>query len=555
MVKLVDLEWVDMIENSLEAIQSVVNNPRNVIKEEELIVNVVNAKKGGSEVVRNLAQHASYVDDFNEDAGEVRPGKLMQRYREDSINLYENRLAFTALEYAFRFVSIRYDALLDAMSDEYGAKLKIRSDMQSETEKVHLDMFLHIKEIDNAMLTDDKNSEVFARISRIHRMLTVFMRSSFATQMSQLPRIKGTINKTNVLKKNKTYKQIVALFEYLRSYDDVGYSIKIVEQNPVISAQFEEDIYRNILFNYLILKGYLEDKDDRKITIATKGRKRTLRPKFIREIIEELTEDYDLPDVEVRKVLIEELTKADLMKEEAEERKRLVEEQEQRKKEEAERKKRELEEEKERERKAKEEEKERKRREKLIEEERRKSELAERNIEDRRRSGIFRKEIASFREHLDEQLSAREEAAAVKAESMRDFADAVQILEETERIKREELERLKQQKKEEQERIKYERLLEKRRIEEERERLVKEQLQKEEEERQRQLQAEREEAERHLEEDRARLSSVSAELENFEKELKTRLELRKRQAEDARRAEEERERQRKERLARKKTVG
>ncbi len=555
MVKIVDLGWVDMIENSLEAIQSIVNNPRNVIREEELVVNVVNAKKGGAEVVRHLSQHASYVDDFNEDSGDVRPGKLMQRYREDSINLYENRLAYTALEYAARFVDIRYDALIAAMSDEYGAKLKIRSDMKGETEQVHLDMFLHIKEIDNAMLTDDKNSEVFSRISRIQRMLTVFMRSSFAMQMSKLPRIKGTINKTNVLKKNKVYKQIVALFEFLRSYDDVGYSIKIVEQNPTITPQFEEDIYRNILFNYLILKGYLEDKDDRKVTVATKGRKRTLRPKFIREIIEELTEDYDLPDVEVRKVLIEELTKADLMKEEAEERRRLVEEQEQRKKEEAERLKREKEEEKERERKAKEEEKERKRREKLIEEERRKSELAERNIEDRRRSGIFRKEIASFREHLDEQLSAREEAAAVKAESMRDFADAVQILEETERIKREELERLKQQKKEEQERIKYERLLEKRRIEEERERLVKEQLQKEEEERQRQLQAEREEAERHLEEDRARLSSVSAELENFEKELKTRLELRKRQAEDARRAEEERERQRKERLARKKTVG
>ena len=134
MVKIVDLEWVDMIENSLEAIQSIVNNPRNVIREEELVVNVVNAKKGGAEVVRHLSQHASYVDDFNEDSGDVRPGKLMQRYREDSINLYENRLAYTALEYAARFVDIRYDALIAAMSDEYGAKLKIRSDMKGETE-------------------------------------------------------------------------------------------------------------------------------------------------------------------------------------------------------------------------------------------------------------------------------------------------------------------------------------------------------------------------------------------------------------------------------------
>ena len=75
MVKLVDLEWVDTIEKSLEAIQNIVNNPRNVIKEEELVVNVVNAKKGGSEVVRNLAQHASYVDDFNEEKAEVKPLK------------------------------------------------------------------------------------------------------------------------------------------------------------------------------------------------------------------------------------------------------------------------------------------------------------------------------------------------------------------------------------------------------------------------------------------------------------------------------------------------
>jgi hypothetical protein len=63
-----------------------------------------------------------------------------------------------------------------------------------------------------------------------------------------------------------------------------------------------------------------------------KQKKRKLKPKFIKEIIEELTEDYDLPDIEIRKVLIEELTKEQLMKEEEAERRRLVEEQEKKKK-------------------------------------------------------------------------------------------------------------------------------------------------------------------------------------------------------------------------------
>ena len=102
------------------------------------------------------------------------------------------------------------------------------------------------------------------------------------------------------------------------------------------------------MFNYLVLKGYLEDEKDRIAPAPVKTKKRALKPKFIKEIIEELTEDYDLPDIEIRKVLIEELTKEQLMLEEAEERRRLVEEQEQRKREEEERIRREKEAEEER---------------------------------------------------------------------------------------------------------------------------------------------------------------------------------------------------------------
>ena len=555
MEKIVDLSWVDAIEETLEAMQAIVSSPRNVIKEEELIVSVANAKKAGSEVVRHLAQHSALVDNFDYDTGDVRPGKLMQRYREDSIGLYENRLVFTTMEYAFRFVKVRHDALFEAMSDEFGAKLKIKSDMTSATERVHLDMFLHIKEIEGALETDDKNAEVFARISRMYRVLSVLMNSSFAEQMSKLPRVKGTINKTNVLKKNKNYRKILALFEFLKKYEDIGYSIKIIEQNPHINEEFERSIYHNIMFNYLILKSYLEDEKDRRTPSAAKGRKRKLKPKFIREIIEEITENYDLPDVEIRKVLIEGLTKAQLMKEEADERRRLVEEQEKRKKEEAQRKKEEELAEKERIRQEKEAEREKKRREKQIEEERKRNELAERNIEDRRRSMIFQKEIKDFTDHIEDQLALRAEAAAQTAEGISDFADAAAILEETERLRREEVERIRQQKKEEQERLRFERLLEERRAEEERERLIKEQLEKEEKERREQQEREEKILAEQLAHDREMLAPITAEFGIFASELPGRIALRARRQEEAKRAEEERERQRRERLARKKSGG
>ena len=95
--KTVDLTWVDAVEESLEGFQNIISMPRNVIKEEELIVNVANARKAGADTVRHLAQHASLVEDFDERTGNVRPSHLMQKYREDSVALYENRLIYTAM--------------------------------------------------------------------------------------------------------------------------------------------------------------------------------------------------------------------------------------------------------------------------------------------------------------------------------------------------------------------------------------------------------------------------------------------------------------------------
>ena len=65
MEKTVDLTWVDAVEDSLASFQNIVSNPRNVIREDELIVNVANAKKAGADVVRHLAQHSALVEKFD----------------------------------------------------------------------------------------------------------------------------------------------------------------------------------------------------------------------------------------------------------------------------------------------------------------------------------------------------------------------------------------------------------------------------------------------------------------------------------------------------------
>ena len=536
MEKLVDTSWIDAIESALTGFQNIIASPRNVIREDELIVNVANAKKTGSDVVRHLAVHTSLVEDFNEESGDVRPSKLMQKYREDSIGqVYENRVVFTTLEMAFQFVKIRHDALFEAMSDEFGAKLKVKTDMTSSNEVVHMDTFIHIRDVDSALDTDDKNREVFERISRLYRILSTNMNSHFARHMAKYPRVKGTVTKTNVLKKNKNYHAIMELMEFLKGYGDIGYTIKIIEQNPVVDENFQKDIFHNVLFNYLVLKGHLERDKDRRLPAPMKEKKRSLKPKFIKEIIEELTEDYDLPDIEIRKVLIEELTKEQLMREEAAERRRLVEEQEKRKKEEEQRIKREKEEEKERLRREKEEEKERLRLEQEAERQKQLIARMEREQEDRRRSKLFRKELEHFAKYFEERLQERSEKEQLEIVARQDFEDAAYILEETERLKQEELERARIRRREERERQQQEEFEARQKaLAEEADRLEKVRLEKLAEEERLKLQLEEQEEaariERHMQ-DLLAVESYAREISDFRKNIIARTQLRKDAAE------------------------
>ena len=457
--KLVDLTWVDAIEEALEGMQNIVSNPRNIIREDELIVNVAHVKKAGSDVVRHLAQHGSLVDNFDADTGEVRPNKLMQKIREDSAEIYENRVAFTVIEEAYHFVKIRHDALFESLGEEFGAKLKVESFMESATEVLHVDNFVHIRKKDNALEIDEKNRDVFNRIDRMNRVLTSFMNSQFGQQMAKTNRVRGVLTKTNVLKKNPNYKAIVKLHEFLKIYNDVGYVIKITEQNPKIDEIMEQNIYHNILFQYIVLKGYLEDEADRALPTPAKQRTRKLRPKVIKEIIEELTDNYDLPDLEIRKVLIEELTREQLMLEAEAERLRLIGEREEAKKAEEELARLRKEEEEERLQKEREAEEERQRLAKLETERLRRIREVEQEMEDRRRSNLFVDELRYFQDHVYEHLAEREEEKRKWDEhsELSDFADAAKVLEDAEELLRrqqeEALEAKRRQEEEEAERI------------------------------------------------------------------------------------------------------
>ncbi len=361
--KTVDETWVTAIEAAMKPMEEIINNPRNFIIQEEIIVNVALAKRITPDTVQHLAQHGDMIDRFDEKEG-VRPNRLMEKSKEDSWNTYENRFVYTLLEMTYEFVDKRYEAIFAAMNQEDGAFLKIHSESASYYESLSVNVDMRLRQQEDLLSSDKKNESIFSRIARLHRLLTTFRSTRFAKDVAKYGKIKPPLVRTNAIAKNPNFKACHKLWNFILAYKEVGYTINIYEQNPEIDDDFMMDIFHSVMFDYVILKNYLENPEDRELHPNKKIKRKQLKPKFITEIIEEIVNNYDLPDVEVRKILIEEITKAQLMKDHPEERRRLVEAKEK------EMRQKRLEEERERARLQKEAEKERLRREREAEKER-----------------------------------------------------------------------------------------------------------------------------------------------------------------------------------------
>ena len=320
----IDERWVDIIEATIPALEAIARDPRVIITQEELITNVVQVRKINAQVIQHLISHSYLLDAYDEKTGEVRPAKMLNILKEETWDTYENRFVYTLLVKTYEFVRKRFRDMQELMGDDLGAHLKIKAEGFSKMEHLWMDQDLKIQQKDDFFDSDDPNSAFF-RIKRIYEALVSLMASRFAKEMKKFSKVSPPLVPTNAIKKNPFLRKCHKLWDFIWAYYDVGYSVEIVEQNPEINQKFEQDIMDNIMFTYIILKGYLEDNRDRAMDRSIKARRTTIKPKYIKEIIEEFVQSFDLPDVEVRKILIQELTREDLMREERGERYRIVE--------------------------------------------------------------------------------------------------------------------------------------------------------------------------------------------------------------------------------------
>ena len=307
--KVVDEQWLNVVEEGISAIFNIVDKPRRFITTSEEVVPVALAKKITADSVRHLSQNTQYIN--TNAAGEIQPTHILNVTTEESYDLYENRFVYHLIQRLFAFVDKRTDVIFWATGDETCNVMSMESKVDDAYEEISYKVEMTIKNRQSLVENDEDNMDIFKRIDRVRRLSRTLRTSSFCDLMNGCARVRSPIQRTNLMMKDPDYRKCYQLWQFIESYDEVGYTIE--ERDTAL--QFDEEyllqMYTNMITNYTVFKSLLES-DPRKMTEIAEEKREPVKPKFIKEIKEEEVEDRNLPDVEIRRVFVEEVTQAQL---------------------------------------------------------------------------------------------------------------------------------------------------------------------------------------------------------------------------------------------------
>lgn len=310
--KKIDLKWVEAIEACTVALDTIVRNPRKFIVQEEEIVPIERARKITAESVRHLAQHTNMI--ARVDGDRVTPSQILNVFREESFEIYENRFIFTLLRNLRHFIDTRYNVLFNMEQDEKKSSLSMNSEIKRghETITYKLEVATQTTATMNAedMKPGDENVSALARIERIKRVVNGFCSSSFMRDLEHCTPVRPPIMRTNVIQKDPNFRACLNLWQFISSYDEVGYEITAKESNEMVPDDYKNDLFKLASVNYMLLKKNIgeQELEDAKL------KKRKVKPKLLKRLAEELILNYDMEEVEIRRIFVDELKRANKKK-------------------------------------------------------------------------------------------------------------------------------------------------------------------------------------------------------------------------------------------------
>lgn len=278
--KVIDMDWVIAIEETLPYIQKAIDEQRRFIKQAENVVRIKKAKK------------------------------ILTVEREEGFAIYENRVLLTLIHKALMFVDDKYSKMKDVPNDSYN---NITMNRHLELNQQKLDFSVNYVNENHESLAEDLDVEDieslsdFDRIRRIRQGLNECLATPLMKEIAKEPQVKPPLTQTNLLKENPNFKKAVELWSFLDTYKKQGFELVGEEYNGMMTDENKEDVYLAMEFQHFMmsittnpaLRKMLQEKYEEENALA---KEEADRPEKVKEMV------LDAQTEAVRKEEIEKLT-------------------------------------------------------------------------------------------------------------------------------------------------------------------------------------------------------------------------------------------------------
>lgn len=222
----IEEDWVLEIESKIEYVTKAVNEERQFIETVGEVVPIEKVKKVSKDSVKHLAKHSNLITKLPEnEEDDIIPEKLYMVEKISDYTVYENRFLYMMLCYLRDFIDLRVSKIQEAMAT-YKSNFKMKKYIETKSRILSFETNFYEDRKDNPYsIINEKTKDILERINTFSHDVQALLATDLMQQVSQAPMIKPPITKTNVLKMNNNFKNAVALYEYLASYDKLGYTL------------------------------------------------------------------------------------------------------------------------------------------------------------------------------------------------------------------------------------------------------------------------------------------------------------------------------------------
>lgn len=240
----IDDTWIDAVENSLQSMEMIMKDPKSFIKEEREVVNIEKIRKIDHQTIRHLSSHSENVRKVYND-GRVEPSKLLGKFLETDMAIYENRVIYTLLQRLKPFIDIRYKAIKDIVEHETN-NISMHSVFKFADIDFDVDMKMQATTSSADQAHMQRNMRLMDKIDNIKKRLSAIETTPFCAALRGSKLVTPPIQKTNIFKSNNDYRNCYNLWLFISGFTEVGYSINVSDKNLPIDTSYYQDLGRLI---------------------------------------------------------------------------------------------------------------------------------------------------------------------------------------------------------------------------------------------------------------------------------------------------------------------